>query len=129
MTVLAWLPIALLVLTGSDVAWRLLPLLTPAPLLGMALLGLCAGWTARPWQPPAVRRQVRACGLSFGMLCLHTALGDLRPAPGVYAAEWLIVCALIALWLPHRTRHKRSRKATLPPVARPPRHNRAIPMP
>ena len=128
MTVLAWLPAALLTWIAADVAPFLIGRLPAGVLIGVTLSGLVTGWAVRPWQPPALRRQVRACGVSFGLLCVHAALEGVPRSVTVHAAEWWTLCVLIALWLPRPPGHLR-RRATGRRVHQGARRlNRAIPL-
>lgn len=129
MSVLVWLPLSVLAIPGVDTAVRLSLHLTPGTLLACGLLGLIAGWAARPWQRPVLRRQVRACGLSVGVLFLHVALDGLPDDPAVLTAELVVVCALAGLWQPGRGgRRGRGRAAAWVLRRVPPVMNRAIPL-
>lgn len=128
MTLFTWFPSALLAWIAADVAPDLIGRLPAGVLIGVTLSGLVTGWAARPWQPPVLRRQVRACGVSFSLLCFHVALEDVPRSVTVLAAEWWLLCVLLALWLPRPRGHLRRRAQRHPPLQAARRINRAIPL-
>lgn len=127
-TALRWFPILMLsplwtselVCLSATCTWRVL--------LGVTLSAAVTGWTLRPWQSPILRRQVRACGVSFGMLCAHEALASARLPLSAQVTELALLTCLLALWLPTTRRRADRRRSRRPAAATSLLQNRAMPL-
>lgn len=127
-TALRWFPTLLLSPLWTGELIRLSAACGWSLLVGITLGAAVTGWTLRPWQPPILRRQVRACGVSFGLLCLHEALASAPLPLTAQLTELALLTCLLALWLPTTRRRAERRRAGRPAAATSLLQNRAMPL-